>query len=94
MIELVAVLSNHLRTEILDLLRNQCSQSFDFPSNTQHCGMVLGKVFGWIYPRFLLPTCDAWIEGQGNYAILIKGKVMYGLENPHKVRKDMKTGRM
>lgn len=56
--------------------------------------MVLGKVFGWIYPRFLLPAFDAWVEGQGNYAILIKGKVMYGLKNPHKVRKDMKTGRM
>ena len=66
-IELAAAPSNHLRTEILDLtsaLKDTIS-----PATPSSVGMVLGKAFGWICPRFLLPTCDGWAEGQGNYAV-------------------------
>ena len=54
--------SNHLRTKILDMLWNQCSQKYDFPSNTQHYRYNLRKGF-WLDLRFFfLPPCDAWTE--------------------------------
>lgn len=92
MIELAAVPSNHLRTEILDL--TSALKGMIFPATPSSVGIVLGKAFGWVCSRLLLPTCDAWADGQGNYVILIKGNVMYEQGNPNKVRKDIKTGRM